>query len=187
MKRTLSAALVGGLVLLACPAFAGAQPGPTIEEYIRRLGSGDFAVRESATKELSERSEARPALEKALSSQDKEVSRRARIILDELDRRRRESLFAAVRKSAESCEFDRLVDALTCHLDQPEDPRCWEVVVNAVERQVNLERKKYGTIPAPAKPGVRSIGISNEDANAALNLAASSPCSVLPTKRSENS
>lgn len=90
-SRARSLALVPflvGLFSLAAPALPddakpAAPPAPTVEELVADLGHPVYATRERAQRELWKRGDAAiPALEKVLTSDDPEVVRRARELLD---------------------------------------------------------------------------------------------------------
>jgi predicted Zn-dependent protease len=77
-----------GVALVACAAVALAAPAakPTpaqIEQWIKQLGDSEFVARESATRKLWEAGDhAEAALQRATKSDDPEIARRAREILD---------------------------------------------------------------------------------------------------------
>jgi hypothetical protein len=84
--RSTFAAVALGALAVSLPAAAQAPAKPTKEQiakWVQQLGDNDFAVREEATKHLWQAGEAaEPALQGALSSDDAEVKRRARELLD---------------------------------------------------------------------------------------------------------
>jgi hypothetical protein len=84
--RSTFAALALAALLVSCPAAAPAPAKPTPEQiagWVKQLGDNDFAAREEATKRLWKAGEAaEPALQAAMSSDDAEVKRRARELLD---------------------------------------------------------------------------------------------------------
>src|SRR5262245_26503296 len=84
MRRSLSVA-----VLLFGPALVAPAQEAQIETLIRQLGDGKFPVREAATHALEKDGEpARKQLEQAArTSQDGEVRRRARLLVQGLDRK----------------------------------------------------------------------------------------------------
>ncbi len=84
----LSSAVLFCLPLLAPAASAEAPPAPGPEQiarWIMELGNEEFAVREAASRHLWEAGEtAEKALQQAAQSDDAEVVRRARLLLDKL-------------------------------------------------------------------------------------------------------
>jgi tetratricopeptide (TPR) repeat protein len=74
------------LAAILVPSIRTSEPKPTpnqIAEWIEQLGDDDFRARENASKKLWQAgSAAEAALEKAIGSNDREVSRRARELLD---------------------------------------------------------------------------------------------------------
>src|SRR5437762_13648874 len=79
-----------------------------IAAMIKRLGSKSFREREEATAWLQQREEAAPRVPEALRSADKEVAKRAALILDHYDRRPLRDVQAAARQG----DVDRLVQLL---------------------------------------------------------------------------
>src|SRR5262245_2786705 len=70
------------------PDLAPSQGEDDLTRAVRQLGDKDFKVREKATAQLLQAGKAaRPALRKALGSDDPEVVRRARAVLDQIQHR----------------------------------------------------------------------------------------------------
>jgi hypothetical protein len=157
--------------LSAAIGIACAQPG-SYDELIRRLGSENFADRDEAEKELIRLPGARGALMRAVESADKEVARRARVVIEELDRQKRERVSAAVRRYAVNSRIDCVVDAMTCTLNQPEDAKCWEAVLDAVAVLLHKEHKELGKTPGLTKTVPRSIGMTKQKGIATLQANA---------------
>ncbi len=184
MMRTITLAVAIVLFLSVRPAVAVAQPAQNIDDLIRRLGSNIFSERDGATKELCLRPEARAALEKAALSKDLEVAARARGVLKELNRIRRDRLFERVRKAAERREIDRLVELMTHRLDDGEDSKCWEAVVELALKLQDLEAREYHRVGSPDAPGVRwskeAVGKALELGYVIARPKAEVPRKVLP-------
>jgi hypothetical protein len=83
------------LILLSL-LVANQQPdATTIVDMVKRLGSEHYQAREAATKWLLDHEEAAPQLREALQSADREVARRAGLILEHYDKRPLRDLQAA--------------------------------------------------------------------------------------------
>jgi hypothetical protein len=86
--RYLSLPLLWGLALAVAPATADMAPSPRIAGLIERLGSKKFAERRQASQALDRLgAPALDALRKAVDSDDREVSRLARLVLAHIEKR----------------------------------------------------------------------------------------------------
>jgi hypothetical protein len=149
MKKAAFLIVVSALVSLGPGLGGGVKPAPTVDELIRRLGSDDSVERDSASKELAGREDARPALEKALGSRDAEVVRRAQRILAGFRTRRLGLALEALPKLAEKRQIDSMVELLTMDLDRDLDVKHWNLIVDVVQTLLDLEEKTYGSVPRP--------------------------------------
>ena len=181
MKKAAFFVVVCALTSLGSGTGAGVKPAPTVDELIRRLGSDDPAERDSATKALAGREEARPALEIALGSRDAEVVRRAKQILAQFRARRLGLALDALPALAEKRQIDSMVDLLTADLDRNLDAKHWNLIVDVVQTLLDLEEKTYGSVPRPIdlkdkKP--RRIGMSRTEVETALarGYVRAAPC-----------
>lgn len=109
--------LPAALILVACLLSANAvadpgSPDSEVQRLVRALGSGDFATREEATKALSERDDTEAELRKALKSPDREVARRAAMILEALEARQTKDVLAKLRGQLKDKRLDLAVELL---------------------------------------------------------------------------
>ncbi len=114
----------------------------TIEQLIERLDSEDYETRESVTRELMERDEALPALQKALQSSSLEVRNRAKRIIEKIaDRpakKRVQQLVARMKRGG----IDLFVDQLAATQNKIDDATC-QAVLELLGEAVATANKKH--------------------------------------------
>ncbi len=101
------------------------EPSETVEKLIEQLGDDSPKVREEATRKLVERNDALPALKKALESPDAEVRERAKLIIAEIEKRRRQRAIQRVFDSG----LDLYIDQLVARGKQADDAD-WSLVLD---------------------------------------------------------
>jgi hypothetical protein len=119
-------------------------PHREIDSLITQLGDDSFQVREAATRQLEKRSDAIPALRRALTSPDAEVARRAGAILDAFARREEKRDYAAFAELARDGAVDRAVERFVRRDTWKDEAACWKVLADLEDKLADLERQTYG-------------------------------------------
>jgi hypothetical protein len=165
-KTVMALVLVLAVLAAPKPAVAAAPPASTaapaakeIDRLVAELGSDDYQTREAAHKKLEKIGEAAlPALEKALTSKDLEVRRRARMIVEPLRKRIRERLAEKLLATATGGGIDVLVESLVVKgaaATRDDWDRLQKVVAAIVEK--SGKRSKYDLASWRVMPAARLL------------------------------
>src|SRR5262249_34226021 len=147
VSRTVSTALMLSLpaaLLLgaADPAALGTPDETPVERLIERLGHDDFEVREQATRELSARDDALPAVRRALGSPDAEVRRRAARIVEDLESRRARRLIQGTVGLANDGAVDEVVERVVVWKEADEKGVGGQAAVRLIDKLLELDRQQ---------------------------------------------
>ncbi len=130
---------------------ADAAPGPgeadraRIERWVAQLGADDFDAREAATSWLEDHPEASPWLRKALQSDDSEVCKRARDILQSLDRKHARRELDKALVLAKDGRIDEAAELLVRWQGHDDGQKGWEAVYRAACRAVDAATPGYAS------------------------------------------
>jgi hypothetical protein len=130
----MSCLLVAPCSLLSRGAAAEPSSENQIERWIEDLGSNRFEVREAATRALMEREETAVALQKALSSPDAEVRRRAATILEALKQKRPRRVLARAYALGKEGRIVETVDRLVYWREWDKDKKGWDTLTRFADR-----------------------------------------------------
>jgi hypothetical protein len=86
----------------------------------------------------------------AIKSGDAEVARRAREILETLDRKERERAFVKFADLAKQGAIDQVVERFVRREKWDDETACWQVLAELAGRLTDLEKKTYGSAGLPA-------------------------------------
>ncbi len=149
--RRLSLVLSFALGLTPCiPALlspgTAQEPRPAaadVDALIRRLGSDDFQEREEATRLLSGKDEAGPALRRLLKSRDAEVVRRASAILEVLAHRETKRAFEKVREWVKNGDLDLAFERFARRPNWEDEVEGWQVMAEMAGALLAREHKEF--------------------------------------------
>ena len=145
-------------VLLGAVAAAGdggrksaPNPARTPEEWVKRLGSESYRVREEATRRLLQMEEAYEALQRARRSADPEVRRRATLILGTLKERVEEQAAWQLLSEVRPGQVERLIGQLTGGKGRPAEEHWQEVVRLARTLAARASRIRGAAFEVPGR------------------------------------
>jgi hypothetical protein len=135
----LSLVLATGLSL----SLLGESPadGEDVAQLIQRLSNKHFKVREEAARQLLEREDAAPALQRILQvpGSDPEVARRAAQILAEFNRRDARRVLQRLQSLGEQGEVDLLVEWFVRRRRWAPEDSAWQMLGDLARKLVQLE------------------------------------------------
>ena len=151
MSRRLLPISVGVLLLVLAVSGRARDEKPAapaakeIERLIHDLSADEFDVREAATRKLTDLGEAAAsAVEKATKSADAETSRRAGVILQEVQKRRDERELKELLANLDKTPLDKLIAHITKNPERVTDAE-WKALGKLVEATVSQTNKVAGT------------------------------------------
>ncbi len=155
-------ACVGAALWMLPSAQCGQGDEPALSEpeaarLVRDLASGDFKVREAATRRLLEYEAPPPALRAALQSGDAEVARRAGRIIQEITQREENAALGKLADLARRGEVDRFIELLARRPKWHDEDPCWQAVAELNRKLLDLAKKKYRLPNIPWDNG-KSVG-----------------------------
>ncbi|MBI1913153.1 MAG: PDZ domain-containing protein [Planctomycetes bacterium] len=117
-----------------------------VRQLIHRLGSKSFKVREEAERQLLERENAAPALQRILQTPgtDREVARRATQILVEFQRRERRRALERLQSLGKQGEIDQVIERFVRRREWEPQESPWRVLAEIAGELVRLEIRSYG-------------------------------------------
>lgn len=101
-----------------------------LDDLIRQLGDPRYPVREAAAKELTERIDAVPLLEKALKSSDAEIARQAGRVLEANKGRRQRRALQRALNWGKAGRIDLMIDALAIWDGPKDSEEYWQSVID---------------------------------------------------------
>lgn len=170
MKRSLSDQRVWLLQLMVLPSLLLMSPWPfllrgdaadvssqkQIERWIEDLGSDQFAVRELATRALKERQDAVPALNKALTSPDLELRRRAIRILRALKAKHARRILAQAYALGKGGRIVEAVDRIVYWREWDTDNKGWDTLTRFASKLLghanNFQPGEWNSWKTPGLP-----------------------------------
>jgi hypothetical protein len=138
-----------GVALGSIYALGGEEKPPpregreVIDKLIEQLKSDKFKVREEATRQLAERDDALPALQRAAKSGDAEVAGRARKVIEAINKRLAKRALrraAGLLKKGQTDQFVEQVVRWREYMDED----CWKAAVDHVEAIADAASKASG-------------------------------------------
>jgi hypothetical protein len=150
----LSGAVAQALIAHPCSAGEPTRSDREIDRLIGQLGNPSFELREAASRRLTEREDAVPALRRALKSPDAEVARRAREILKALAGKEEARSLAKTAELAKHGAVDQAIERLVRREKWGDESGCWQVMADLEAKLKDLERQTYGHASAPAPPSL---------------------------------
>lgn len=152
LRRAAGLSLVTAILVGEAVAARGGDPAvpgqpsrgeQRLEELIRQLGSPRYRIREAAAKELTDRPDTVPALERALKSPDPEVVHQAERILGrkrEFQRRRALERAVAWGKAGRA---DLMIDALVMWDGPKDSEEYWQTVIDLAHHLIRPAEERY--------------------------------------------
>jgi hypothetical protein len=131
------------------PGRTGEPPAREIDDLIRKLGDGQHAVREAATRRLLELEGVVPALRTAQMSQNAEIAKRAAWILEERRRRPGQRALARLKQHVKNGEIDQAVELLVARAKWEGENACWQALTGLAADLIERGRKEFGEVIPP--------------------------------------
>jgi hypothetical protein len=132
------------------PAPSEKQRREEIDKLIKQLNAEDFKLRESATRQLMKRDDALPALREAAKSEDAEVSRRARGLMEAINKRVGKRAIERAIAKLKKGQTDQFVDAVVQWREYA-DEDCWKAALEhaqaIADKAGKLNGRKYKALP----------------------------------------
>jgi hypothetical protein len=120
-----------------------------VEALIRQLGSNSFETREAAARRLLEREDATAALQRAKSSEDREIARRATEILNEFGQREERRALARLADLTKNGEIDRAIEMLVRRKKWYAEDSSWQVMMDISNAVMEKGQKSFGKPAVP--------------------------------------
>jgi hypothetical protein len=130
---------------MAGSALAGEVPDPKkIDRWVADLGSGEFEVREKATRELEKLVDVPAALKKALEATDPEVRKRAADVVEAIRRNRAGQMVEKAARFATDGRVDEFVEILVRLQGLDDEKKGWAAATALAGKLVDFDDHEFG-------------------------------------------